>query len=241
MANRLADDGLVVGVWDRNASAAGQVAERLVATGHQARAFEVDVTDSSSVQRAVKDVVAAWGRVDVLVNNAGGGPLSIFLETTKDDWLPIIELNLVGVLLTCRYLAASLSTSGHGRIVNIASDTAKIGSPLEAVYSGAKGGVVAFSRALARAVAHTGTTVNVVCPGAIETPLLKELDMAFDLDKRFSDFWPEGPIASSIMATPLKRLGQPRDVAQAVAFFAQPDSGFITGQVLSVDGGLTMY
>jgi 2-hydroxycyclohexanecarboxyl-CoA dehydrogenase len=240
VALRLAKDGLAVAVWDRNAPAAAMVAEELINAGHQAHAFVVDVTDTTSVQRATQDVVDTWGHVDVLVNNAGGGPLSMFLETSREDWLPTIELNFVAVLLTCRYLVPRVCMSAHGRIINIASDTAKIGSPLEAVYSGAKAGVVAFSRALARAIAETGTTVNVVCPGAIDTPLLRELTQAFEHDPRFGQFWPEGPITSSIKATPLKTLGNPRDVAHAVAFFAQPDSAFITGQVLSVDGGLTM-
>ena len=141
-------------------------------------------------------------------------------------WDKIIELNFKGCLRTCRYVVPGMIERQYGRVVNIGSDAARVGSSLESVYSGAKGAVVSFTKTLAREVARHGVTANAVCPGPTDTPLFRAQ--------------PERLREALVKAVPMRRLGQPEDVARAICFFASRDSGYITGQVLSVSGGLTM-
>ena len=164
------------------------------------------------------------------------------MESSKDHWARVIAVNYVGILNTCRYLGDEIIKHGKaGRIIQIASDTAKIGGPLEAVYSGAKGAVVSFSRALARELAPTGVTVNVICPESTDTPLFRESAARIEATPEFKSHFPGNLIEAQIGRIPLGRLGTPSDLANAVAFFADSRSEHITGQVLSVDGGETMY
>ena len=172
------------------------------------------------------------GPVEVLVNNAGGDELRPFLETDEAFWAWVVELNFKGQLRVTREVLPGMVERGYGRVVNIASDAGRVGSSLEAVYSGAKGGVIAFTKALAREVARSGVTVNAVCPGPTDTPLLRGMADDDEAGGRLID--------SLTRAVPMRRLGEPGDVAAAVAFLASEEAGFITGQTLSVSGGLTM-
>jgi 2-hydroxycyclohexanecarboxyl-CoA dehydrogenase len=239
IAERLLADGYRVALWDLDGQALEQAAASL---GRRDLILTsvVDVADAAAVQHGREAMLAAFGRIDLLVNNAGWDRFDWFVETDPAFWQRVVAVNYVGVLNTCRWLGPDV-VAQRGRIINIASDTAKLGYALEAVYSGAKGGVVAFSRALARELGQTGTTVNVICPGATDTPLLREAERYLTNDPRFSSWYEAGFVETVVRSIPLGRLGSPADVANAVSFLAGPEAAFITGQVLSVDGGQTMY
>ena len=220
------------------------IAERLQAEGHRVAVGDLleadagdltvmlDVTNTSGVDEAVSQVEKELGPIDILVNNAGWDEMHRFLETDEAFWDKVIEINLKGCLRMCRRVVPGMVERGYGRVVNIGSDAARVGSSLEAVYSGAKGGVVAFTKTLAREVARHGVTANTVCPGPTETPMLEQVAAAGGDSQRTID--------AMVRAVPMRRLGQPEDVAGAVAFLASERAGFITGQTLSVSGGLTM-
>ena len=186
----------------------------------------LDVTDTASVALAVDSVEAQLGPIDILVNNAAWDEMRPFLETDERFWDRVLEINFKGGLRTARRIVPGMAERGWGRVVNIGSDAGRVGSSLESVYSGAKGAVIAFTKTLAREVARSGVTANTVCPGPTRTPMLASMDpkMASALER----------------AVPMRRLGEPEDVAAAVAFLASDAAGYITGQTLSVSGGLTM-
>lgn len=190
----------------------------------------MDVTDPASVTSAIEQVAAEHGPVEVLVNNAGWDELKLFLDTDEEFWDRVIEINYKGCLRTTHAVLPGMVEAGWGRIVNIASDAGRVGSSMESVYAGAKGGVIAFTKTIAREMARSGVTANVVCPGPTRTPLLE--GMAGEGGGKL--------IESLERAVPMKRLGEPDDVAAAVAFLASERAGYITGQTLSVSGGLTM-
>lgn len=223
----LAADGHAVAVADLDEEGAGAVAERT-----DGLAVSLDITDAASVQRAVGIVEERLGPIGALVNNAGWDEFRPFLETEERFWDRVIEINFKGCLRLCRRIVPGMVGAGRGRVVNIASDAARVGSSLEAVYSGAKGGVVSFSKTLAREVARSGVTVNVVCPGPTETPMLERMLASGEDGARV--------LEGMRRAVPMRRLGRPEEVAAAVAFLASDRAGFITGQTLSVSGGLTM-
>ena len=232
IALALAADERVVAVADLRAAEAADTAEAIAAAGGRAIAVTMDVTSSDSVQQGLHAVIDELGPVEVLVNCAGWDELKPFLDTDEDFWDRIIEINYKGVLRTVHACLPAMIEARFGRIVNIGSDAGRVGSSLEAVYSGAKGGVIAFTKTIAREVARFGITVNTVCPGPTATPLLDEIvDASADGDK---------VIGAMTRAVPMKRLGRPEEVASAVAYLASEDAGFITGQTLSVSGGLTM-
>lgn len=230
---RLGADGFRVAVADLNAEKAKQTAERIVAAGGQAIAVRVDVTDTESVNSAVAQVTAELGPVEVAVNNAGWDDFMNFLDTDEDFWNKILDINFKGALRVCHAVVPGMVERGFGRVINIGSDAGRVGSSLEAVYSGAKGGIIAFTKTLAREVATKGVTANTVCPGPTDTPALRKFadNSGQDADK---------VLARMVRAVPMRRLAQPADIAAAVAFFAGDDTGYITGQTLSVSGGLTM-
>jgi 2-hydroxycyclohexanecarboxyl-CoA dehydrogenase len=188
----------------------------------------LDVTDPQSVA----DAFAEAGDIDVLVNAAGWDELHPFMETGEEFWDRVIEINFKGCLRTTKAVLPGMIERGFGRIVNIASDAGRVGSSGESVYAGAKGAVIAFGKTIAREVATKGVTVNAVCPGPTRTPMLE--GMAGE-DERGAKL-----MAALERAVPMKRLGEPADVAAAVAFLASEEAAFITGQTLSVSGGLTM-
>jgi 2-hydroxycyclohexanecarboxyl-CoA dehydrogenase len=221
IVEQLAADGHQVVVADILEDAAAETAAAV-----SGLAVALDVTDPVSVDRATTKAERELGPINILVNNAGWDEFKPFLETDEPLWDRIIEINFKGCLRCCRRIVPGMVEREYGRVVNIGSDAARVGSSLEAVYSGAKAGVVAFSKTLAREVARSGVTVNVVCPGPTDTALLATMgEKARDALAR---------------AVPLRRIGTPADVAPAVAFLASDRAGYITGQTLSVSGGLTM-
>lgn len=229
---RFADEGARVAVLDLNAEAAETVAAAIRAGGGQAEAFRCDITDRESVDAAVAAAEAKWGPIDILVNNAGWDVFKPFTKTIPAEWTKLIAINLVGALHMHHAVLPGMAARKRGRIVNIASDAARVGSSGEAVYAACKGGLVAFSKTIAREHARHGITVNVVCPGPTDTALLTGMaEGASDPGKLIEAF---------TRAIPLGRLAQPGDLAGAILFFASDDAGFATGQVLSVSGGLTM-
>ncbi|GAN82117.1 2-hydroxycyclohexanecarboxyl-CoA dehydrogenase [Acidocella aminolytica] len=224
--------GAKVAVFDMNLQAAEQVAADIMAQGGVAQAFKCDITDRAAVDTAVAAVEATLGPVDVLVNNAGWDVFKPFLQTVPAEWEKLIAINLTGALHMHHAVLPSMAARKYGRIVNIASDAARVGSSGEAVYAACKGGLVALSKTLAREHARHGITLNVVCPGPTDTALLAGVAEGAAN--------PEKLIEAFTRAIPLGRLGKPDDLAKAIVFFGSDDAGFITGQVLSVSGGLTM-
>jgi 2-hydroxycyclohexanecarboxyl-CoA dehydrogenase len=233
IAEQLGTEGFRVGVADLNLEAADEAAAAINAAGGRALAVQIDVTDTASVQAAVKAVTEEYGTVEVLVNNAGFDDFMKFLDTTEDFWDRILEVNFKGALRVIQATAPGMVQGGWGRIVNIGSDAGRVGSSLEAVYSGAKGGIIAFTKTLARELATKGVTANTVCPGPTDTPALRKFAANSGDDA-------EKVIAGMTRAVPMRRLAQPADIAAAVTYFASDAAGYVTGQTLSVSGGLTM-
>jgi len=229
----LGAQGFAVAVVDLNAEAAQATASEIVEAGGRAVAVQADVTDTASVQAAVKTVTEELGPIEIVVNNAGWDDFMPFLKTTEDFWDRILEINFKGMLRVTQAVVPGMVERGFGRVINIGSDAGRVGSSLEAVYSGAKGGTIAFTKTLAREIATKGVTANTVCPGPTDTPALRKFASASGQDA-------EKVIGGMTRAVPMKRLGQPADIAAAVAFFASDAAGYITGQTLSVSGGLTM-
>jgi 2-hydroxycyclohexanecarboxyl-CoA dehydrogenase len=223
----LAAQGHRVAIGDINMDTASEAAGAV-----DGLAVSLDVTDTAAVNAAVQTVERELGPIEILVNNAGSDEFRRFLETDEEFWDWVIELNFKGCLRTCHRVVPGMVERSYGRVVNIGSDAARVGSSLEAVYSGAKGGVVAFSKTLAREVARRGVTVNSVCPGPTETPMLAAIAGAGEQSEKV--------LEAMRRAVPMRRLGRPEDIAPAVAFLASEGAGFITGQTLSVSGGLTM-
>ncbi len=227
-----AAEGAAVAVLDRDADAARATADAVVAGGGRALAVECDITERDAVDGAVAQVTSVLGPVDVLVNNAGWDLFVPFLDTAPEDWSQLIDINLVGPLHMHHAVLPGMVERGRGRVVNVASDAARVGSSGEAVYAACKAGLVAFSKTLAREHSRHGVTFNVVCPGPTDTALLASVtDAAANPDKLREAFR---------RAIPMGRLGEPADLVGAVLFFAGDDASFVTGQVLSVSGGLTM-
>ena len=233
ICERLVQEGVTVALFDIDESAAKSAVEAFppAPTGSPGKAHEfiVDITDHGAVAAAVDRVEHALGPVDVLVNNAGWDRFSAFVDTTPEFWQKVVAINLFGALNLHHAVLPRMIKRNRGCIVNIASDAARVGSTGEAVYSACKGGVTAFSKTIAREVARYGITINTVCPGPTDTALLANL---------------AGPnstiIASLTKAIPLRRIGKPEDYPGLVAFLASDDAGYITGQTISVSGGLTM-
>ncbi len=230
---RLAAEGAKVAVFDMNLEAAEKVAAEIRANGGSAAAFKCDITNRAEVDAAVAGTEAQLGPIDVLVNNAGWDIFKPFVKTVPAEWSKLIDINLTGALHMLHAVLPGMSERKSGHIVNVASDAARGGSSGEAVYSACKGGLVALSKTLAREHARFGINVNVVCPGPTDTALLAGVaEGARDPAKLIEAFR---------SAIPMGRLGQPDDLANAIAFFASDDAAFITGQVVSVSGGLTMH
>jgi 2-hydroxycyclohexanecarboxyl-CoA dehydrogenase len=226
----LAADGFAIVVLDRLGDLAEEAAATVEATGGQSLAIKADVADGASVRAAADAAEARFGHVDVLVNNADWDDMMPFLDTDEAFWARVIEINFKGPLRTTHRLLPGMLERRWGRIVNIASDAGRVGSSGEAVYSGAKGGLIAFTKTIARESARAGVTANCICPGPVATPLLEQM-----VAERG-----DGIVSAMVRAVPMRRLGQPRDVAEAVCLFSGEGAGYITGQTLSVSGGLTM-
>jgi 2-hydroxycyclohexanecarboxyl-CoA dehydrogenase len=229
IATRLCDAGMAVALCDLDADAVRAAADQLATGGRRTLAVPLDVSDGAAVRAAVAKATAELGPVDVLVNNAGIDEIGPFLESREETWDRLIAVNLKGTLLCSRAVLDGMIEHGDGRIVNLGSDAGRVGSTGEAVYSATKGGVIAFTKTLAREVARHGIRVNCVCPGPTDTALLAQVGA-------YSQKLYEG-LARAI---PLRRLGQPDEIAAVVAFLVSDDARYVTGQTLSVNGGLTM-
>lgn len=225
-ALRLAEDGATIVAADIDERGARSTASLISEAGHAARAAVVDIADPGSVAALHRSVLDGEGRCDVLVNNAGWEEIKPFADTTREFWERILTINLLGPIAVSRAFLTEMMERGSGTIVNVASDAGRVGSTGEAVYSGAKGGVIAFTKALAREMARHGVSVNCVCPGPTDTPAFARV--------------PDRLKEALVRAIPLRRVAAPEDVANAISFFASPRSSYLTGQVLSVSGGLTM-
>jgi 2-hydroxycyclohexanecarboxyl-CoA dehydrogenase len=224
IARRLAAEGAEVTIGDLNLEGATEVAGEI-----SGNVIELDVTDLGSAEAAV---AGAGAPIDILVNNAGTDEFGFFAQTTPEQWEKVIAVNLNGVL-NCTFAALpGMQEAGYGRMVNIASEAGRVGSKGSAVYSAAKGGVIAFTKVMAREGARFGITANAIAPGPIETPLLMQA-------KEFGEIG-EKIIETMKAGTQLKRLGQPEEVAAAVAFLASDDASYVTGETLGVSGGLGM-
>jgi 2-hydroxycyclohexanecarboxyl-CoA dehydrogenase len=232
VAGALLARGFRVAIADLEADAAQAAATELCQGDAEAIGVSLDVTAADSVAAAIAETGGRLGPVDTLVNNAGWDELKPFTETDEAFWGRVVEVNYMGALRVTHALLPGMLERGFGRVVSVSSDAARVGSSLEAVYAGAKAALIGFTKSLAREVARAGVTANVVCPGPTQTPMLATITAA---DERGA-----GVIDAMTRAVPMKRLGTPADVASAVAFFASEEAGYLTGQTLSVSGGLTM-
>lgn len=232
ICRRFAEEGSAVAVFDINKDAAETVAAGIRDAGGKARAFVVDLTSQESVVEAVNAAEAALGRTDVLVNNAGWDHAAPFLKTDKPLWEKIVAVNLYGALYMHHAVLPGMSARGQGRVVNVASDAARVGSSGEAVYAFCKGGLVSFSKTIARELARKQINVNVVCPGPTDTALFRDFAGEGEKGEKLKD--------ALTKAIPFGRLGQPDDLPGIIAFLSSDEASFITGQIISVSGGLTM-
>jgi 2-hydroxycyclohexanecarboxyl-CoA dehydrogenase len=232
IARGLAEDGLTVAICDIRTEEAQANAQAINEAGGRCLAVEMDVRDRHSVADGLGAINQECGEVDVLVNVAGWDELKPFVETDEDFWQEVLEVNFKGGLRLTSALVPGMIERRWGRVVNISSDAGRVGSSLESVYAGAKGAIISFTKTLARETARQGVTANIVCPGPTDTEMLQDVAAAHpDADK---------VLERLARAVPMKRLGQPTDVAWAVRFFASENASYITGQTLSVSGGLTM-
>lgn len=222
----LARAGANVIVADIDSPGGEATAREVASNGGIARYVHVDLVDPQSIDECARQVLADLKRVDVLVNVAGWGRSEPFVQNTPDFWDRVVAVNLMGPIRLTQRLVGPMFEARSGKIVNIASDAGRVGSLGETVYSAAKGGLIAFTKGLAREAARHAVNVNCVCPGPTDTPLYQVV--------------PEKLREAFVKAIPFRRVGKPSEVAEAVLFFASPQSAYITGQVLSVSGGLTM-
>jgi 2-hydroxycyclohexanecarboxyl-CoA dehydrogenase len=223
IASRLAAEGAEVWVGDIDAEGAERVAGEVAGHG-----LELDVTDLEAVRAAIE----AAGPLDILVNNAGTDEFGFFTHTSPEQWQRVLAINLGGVLNCTHAALPGMQEAGYGRIVNISSEAGRVGSKGSAVYSAAKGGIIAFTKAIARENARYGITANSIAPGPIETPLLMGAKEFGEIGIKVIETMKE--------ATQMKRLGQPEEVAAAAAFLASDDATYVTGETLGVSGGLGM-
>jgi 2-hydroxycyclohexanecarboxyl-CoA dehydrogenase len=230
IAEACAREGARVAVVDINAAGAGETVAAIEKAGGSGTAWSLDITDVAAVDRMVDEVAARWNGVHVLVNCAGWDRPMPFVDTTPEFWDKVIAINLKGPIACMRAALRKMIPNASGRIVTIASDAGRVGSTGEAVYSAAKGGLIALTKTVAREVARHRINVNCVCPGPSDTPLFR------------NEFAAASPkLAESLKRViPWGRLGTPEDIAPTVVFLASDDAAFITGQTLSVSGGLTM-
>jgi 2-hydroxycyclohexanecarboxyl-CoA dehydrogenase len=225
--------GAKVALGDLDAELAAKAAAELGARpGAVVVGLPLNVGDRASFAQFLDEVEAELGPIDVLVNNAGWDRFQNFLETQPREWEQLLDINLRGPLNMHHIVVPGMLARGGGRVVNIASDAARVGSSGESVYSACKGGIISFSKTLARELARKGVTVNVVCPGPTDTPILRGFTGEGEAGQKVYD--------ALVRAIPMKRVGQPQDIPGVVAFLASDEAAFITGQVISVSGGLTM-
>jgi 2-hydroxycyclohexanecarboxyl-CoA dehydrogenase len=232
IARRLAEEGCAVGILDLDAGSGETLVAEIKTAGGRASVHTLDITDYDAVARAVEGFEASVGPVAFLVNNAGWDRAQSFLDTTPEFWRKVVAINLFGPLNVNHVVLRGMATRGFGRVVNIASDAGRVGSSGEAVYSACKGGIIAFTKTVARELVGKGVIINTLCPGPTDTAILRS--------------FLEGPDGARIAeglkrAIPMRRVGVPEDYPGLVAFLLSDDAAYITGQTISVSGGLTMH
>lgn len=225
-ARAFAQSGAKTILTDINAEAGEAAARALRDEGHEALFIEMNVCDQASIDAAKKTALDWADKVTTIVNVAGWGKTEPFVKNTPEFWKQVVDINFYAPIMVIRTFLDEMMERNEGRIISVASDAGRVGSLGETVYAGAKGGIIAFSKSLAREMARYKITVNCVCPGPTDTPLMAAV--------------PENIQDAFIRATPLRRLGKPEEIAAAILYFASPDAAFVTGQALSVSGGLTM-
>ena len=232
IVRRLAREGATLGILDRDGAAGEDVVGDIKSSGARASLHVADITDYGAVKHAVESFESACGPVACLVNNAGWDRAANFLDTTPELWRKVVDINLFGPLNVNHVVLRGMAARGFGRVVNIASDAGRVGSSGEAVYSACKGGIIALTKTLARELVGKGIVLNTVCPGPTDTAILRS--------------FLEGPDGTRIAeglkrAIPMKRFGVPDDYPGLVAFLLSDDAAYMTGQTISVSGGLTMH
>jgi 2-hydroxycyclohexanecarboxyl-CoA dehydrogenase len=231
-ARRLAEEGCTIGILDMDGAAGEGVADAIRSRGRQASFHDVDISDYAAVARAVESFEASFGPVSFLVNNAGWDRALNFLDSAPDFWRKVVAINLFGPLNVSHVVLRGMAARGFGRVVNIASDAGRVGSSGEAVYSACKGGIIALTKTLARELVGKGVILNTICPGPTDTAILRS----------FLEVADGARIAEGLKrAIPMRRLGVPEDYPGLVAFLLSDDAAYITGQTISVSGGLTMH
>jgi len=232
LSKRFCEEGVHIVAVDVNETSL-QMLKDSIGNSSLLTLIQLDITDHAAVQKEIEAVSQKLGRIDILVNNAGWDVPIQFLESSPDFWQKVININLLGALNLQHSVVPIMIKNGGGKVINIASDAGRVGSSGESVYSACKGGLIAFSKTLARECAKNNVLVNVVCPGPTETALLKSFIGEGDYGKKIYD--------GLLRSIPLKRLGQPEDIPGIVLFLGSDEANFITGQVISVSGGLTMH
>ena len=228
ISRRLCLEGASVAIFERDKNLAAGAAEEIASEGGRVVAYEVDVVDRQAIDAAVAATREELGPATILVNNAGISPFKKFREITREELEQVFAVNVYGTFDCCQAVLGDMVTAGWGRIVNIASSSAQTGSVLQAHYSASKGAVIAFTRSLARELGSKGITVNAVPPSFIDTPSLQQAEE--------SGFLGSG-VEVLLQSMPIRRVGQPEDIAAAVAYLCRDDASFVTGQVLGVNGG----
>jgi 2-hydroxycyclohexanecarboxyl-CoA dehydrogenase len=225
-AQKYAAAGATVCIGDIAKEKGEATAAAIRGKGQKAEYFFLDLTDYASIKAFAAAVLQRFDRVDILVNGAGWSKNTPFVQTDDAFWEKVLNLNFIGPMRLTKLLLPKMIEGKWGRIVNISSDAGRVGSLGETVYSGAKAGLIGFTKSLAREGARYNITVNCVCPGPTDTPLLAEVDTKY--------------LDAFLKAIPMRRFGKPEEVADAVVFFTSPQADYVTGQILSVSGGLTM-
>lgn len=232
ICQRFSEEGARVAIFDREEDGARQVAAEIAGAG-PVHVEALDISDSVAVEAAVARTENTFGPIDILVNNAGWDRFTMFLDTDPEFRRKVVDINLHGPLNMHHSVLTRMAERGHGRVVSVASDAGRVGSSGQAVYSACKGGIIAFTKTMAREMMRKGITLNCVCPGPTDTPML-------------SAFLNEGERGRRVYeglqsAMPMRRLGRPEDIPGMIVFFASDDAAFMTGQIISVSGGLTMH
>ena len=225
---RFVSEGADVCILDRDLVSAERLASEC---GGETFALELDVRQETAVRRAAERVLSRWGVIDVLVNNAGSELNKTYDETTIDEWDRVLDTDLKGPWLLCKYFVPSMVEHGAGSVINVSSLNGLVGFPLSTAYGSAKGGLVVFTKDMAIELATSGVRINCVCPGVIQTPMME----------RWTDLMPDKEEAKAMLrgVMPIGRMGTAEEVAGAILFFASEDSSLCQGAVLSVDGGFT--
>lgn len=232
ISRRLAEEGCGLGILDIDPTAARAACAAIESIGGKAVPMVADITDQSAVKAAIDEFSATGHTIDILVNNAGWDRFGPFVSQPQEVWRRAININLIGMMNVIQVALPAMIARGGGRVVNIASDAGRVGSAGESAYAAAKGGVIAFTKSIAREVASKSISVNVVCPGPTETNMMADVIA--------SSSSPEKLREALLRIIPMRRFGQPADIVGLVAFLSSDDAAYITGQVMSVSGGLTM-